>query len=199
MRPPGFTRREALDDPPVLRPPGSTARGLRSPQLHAAGAVGRRVRRIWRRLVVATRSGKSRLSNGQIGFAGFEPIQLAGENLGTWDEVVILNFDRTADYQELFEGLSLKMASLGVTSRRSHPRRLSFRSSRIGVSAASAMTSRSIPGQRINRRRGGGYRVHRTVAESVRWRLRRRDRHAQSPLTRGIPAGSTLRVPLATG
>ena len=29
--------------------------------------------------------------NGQIGFAGFEPIQLAGENLGTRDEVVILN------------------------------------------------------------------------------------------------------------
>ena len=38
--------------------------------------------------------------NGQIEFAGFEAIQLAGENLGAWDEVVIVNFDRTADYQE---------------------------------------------------------------------------------------------------
>ena len=38
--------------------------------------------------------------NGQLEFAGFEPIQLAGEDLGAWDEVVIVNFDRTADYQE---------------------------------------------------------------------------------------------------
>ncbi len=38
--------------------------------------------------------------NGQLEFAGFEPIQLAGENLGAWDEVVIVNFDRMADYQE---------------------------------------------------------------------------------------------------
>ena len=33
--------------------------------------------------------------NGQVVFAGFEPIQLAGEDLGAWDEVVIVNFDRT--------------------------------------------------------------------------------------------------------
>ena len=38
--------------------------------------------------------------NGQLEFAGFEPIQLAGEDLGAWDEVVIVNFDRTTDYQE---------------------------------------------------------------------------------------------------
>ena len=38
--------------------------------------------------------------NGQVEFAGFEPIQLAGQNLGAWDEVVIVYFDRTADYQE---------------------------------------------------------------------------------------------------
>ena len=38
--------------------------------------------------------------NGQLVFAGFEPIQLAGEDLGAWDEVVIVNFGRTADYEE---------------------------------------------------------------------------------------------------
>ena len=38
--------------------------------------------------------------SGQLEFAGFEPIQLAGEDLGAWDEVVIVNFDSTADYQE---------------------------------------------------------------------------------------------------
>lgn len=38
--------------------------------------------------------------DGQIAFAGFEPIQLGGEDLGAWDEVVIVNFDRTADYRE---------------------------------------------------------------------------------------------------
>ena len=37
--------------------------------------------------------------NGQLDFAGFEPVQLAGENLGAWDEVVIVNFDHAADYQ----------------------------------------------------------------------------------------------------
>ena len=37
---------------------------------------------------------------GQLEFAGFEPIQLAGENLGEWDEVVIVNFDHTANYLE---------------------------------------------------------------------------------------------------
>ena len=36
----------------------------------------------------------------QIEFAGSEPIQLAGEDLGAWDEVVIVNFDRAADYRE---------------------------------------------------------------------------------------------------
>ncbi len=38
--------------------------------------------------------------NGQLEFAGSEPIQLAGEYLGTWDEVAIVNFDRTADYEK---------------------------------------------------------------------------------------------------
>ncbi len=38
--------------------------------------------------------------DGQLDFAGFDPIQLAGENLGTWDEVVIVNFDRKVDYQK---------------------------------------------------------------------------------------------------
>ena len=38
--------------------------------------------------------------NGQLEFAGFEPIQLAGEDLGAWDEVVIVKLGRTTDYQE---------------------------------------------------------------------------------------------------
>ncbi len=38
--------------------------------------------------------------DGQIAFAGFEPIQLGGEDLGAWDEVVIVNFDHAADYRE---------------------------------------------------------------------------------------------------
>lgn len=38
--------------------------------------------------------------DGQIEFAGFEPVQLGGVDLGAWDEVVIVNFDRTADYRE---------------------------------------------------------------------------------------------------
>ena len=38
--------------------------------------------------------------NGQVVFAGFEPIQLAGEDLGVWDEVVIVNFYRTTDYEK---------------------------------------------------------------------------------------------------
>ena len=36
--------------------------------------------------------------DGRLDFAGFEPIQLAGEHLGAWDEVVIVSFDRTGDY-----------------------------------------------------------------------------------------------------
>ena len=51
--------------------------------------------------------------DGQIEFAGFEPVQLAGENLGAWDEVVIVNFDRTADYQE-FAG---RIAAEGSVAR----------------------------------------------------------------------------------
>ena len=39
-------------------------------------------------------------AGGDIEFAGFEPVQLAGEDLGVWDEVVIVNFARTADYQQ---------------------------------------------------------------------------------------------------
>ena len=37
--------------------------------------------------------------HGQLDFAGSEPIQLAGEYLGAWDEVVIINFDHTVDYE----------------------------------------------------------------------------------------------------
>ena len=37
--------------------------------------------------------------NAELKFAGFEPIQLAGENLGAWDEVVIVNFAGMADYR----------------------------------------------------------------------------------------------------
>lgn len=37
--------------------------------------------------------------DGELRFAGFEPIQVAGENLGAWDEVVIVNFARMADYR----------------------------------------------------------------------------------------------------
>ena len=44
--------------------------------------------------------------NGEIEFAGFEPVQLAGEDLGAWDEVVIVNFDSTADYQEFVRGIA---------------------------------------------------------------------------------------------
>lgn len=36
---------------------------------------------------------------GRLEFAGFEPVQLAGEDLGGWDEVAIVHFDRTADYR----------------------------------------------------------------------------------------------------
>ena len=48
----------------------------------------------------------SLFENGQIEFAGFEPIQLAGEDLGAWDEVVIVNFDSTADYREFVRGIA---------------------------------------------------------------------------------------------
>jgi hypothetical protein len=34
-----------------------------------------------------------------LGFAAFEPIQVGGEDLGAWDEVVIVNFESTANYQ----------------------------------------------------------------------------------------------------
>ena len=44
--------------------------------------------------------------NGQLVFAGFEPIQLAGEDLGAWDEVVIVNFGRSADYEEFVRGIA---------------------------------------------------------------------------------------------
>ncbi len=37
--------------------------------------------------------------DGDLEFAGHDPIQLAGEDLGAWDEVVIVNFESTADYQ----------------------------------------------------------------------------------------------------
>ena len=43
---------------------------------------------------------------GQIEFAGSEPIQLAGEDLGAWDEVVIVNFDRAADYREFADRIA---------------------------------------------------------------------------------------------
>ena len=43
---------------------------------------------------------------GQIEFAGFEPTQLGGEDLGAWDEVVIVNFDRAADYREFVGRIS---------------------------------------------------------------------------------------------
>jgi len=42
---------------------------------------------------------------GQLEFAGFEPIQLGGENLGNWDEVVIVSFDRTVDYEVFVQRL----------------------------------------------------------------------------------------------
>jgi hypothetical protein len=44
--------------------------------------------------------------NGQLEFAGYEPIQLAGENLGVWDEVVIVNFDRSTDYQKFVSSIA---------------------------------------------------------------------------------------------
>ena len=36
---------------------------------------------------------------GNIAFAGHEPIQLGGGDLGAWDEVVIVDFESTADYK----------------------------------------------------------------------------------------------------
>ncbi len=37
--------------------------------------------------------------SGDLAFAGFEPIQMAGEDLGAWDEVVIVDFQSPADYE----------------------------------------------------------------------------------------------------
>lgn len=51
--------------------------------------------------------------NGQLVFAGFEPIQLAGEDLGAWDEVVIVNFGRTADYEEFVRRIAAEQGIAG--------------------------------------------------------------------------------------
>ena len=48
--------------------------------------------------------------NSQLVFAGFEPIQLAGEDLGAWDEVVIVNFGRSADYEEFVRGIAAEQS-----------------------------------------------------------------------------------------
>jgi hypothetical protein len=41
--------------------------------------------------------------DGDVAFAGREPIQIAGEDLGAWDEVVIVDFDSAADYEAFVE------------------------------------------------------------------------------------------------
>ena len=41
-----------------------------------------------------------------IDFAGYEPIQLGGDDLGAWDEVVIVNFDSTTGYQAFLERMA---------------------------------------------------------------------------------------------
>ncbi len=51
--------------------------------------------------------------NGQLVFAGFEPIQLAGQALGAWDEVVIVNFGRTADYGEFVRRIAAEQRIAG--------------------------------------------------------------------------------------
>ena len=42
---------------------------------------------------------------GELRFAGYEPVQLGGTDLGVWDEVVIIDFDRTPDYEAFVDQL----------------------------------------------------------------------------------------------
>jgi hypothetical protein len=44
--------------------------------------------------------------DGDLAFAGREPIQLGGEDLGAWDEVVIIEFRSSADYQAFVERIA---------------------------------------------------------------------------------------------
>ncbi len=44
-------------------------------------------------------------STGELRFAGYDPVQLGGTDLGVWDEVVIIDFDRTADYEAFVDEL----------------------------------------------------------------------------------------------
>jgi len=44
--------------------------------------------------------------DGDLAFAGREPIQLGGEDLGAWDEVAIVDFRGTADYQAFIERIA---------------------------------------------------------------------------------------------
>jgi hypothetical protein len=43
---------------------------------------------------------------GELSFAGREPIQLGGEDLGAWDEVAIVDFGNTDDYEAFRERLA---------------------------------------------------------------------------------------------
>jgi len=41
-----------------------------------------------------------------IDFAGYQPIQLAGDDLGAWDEVVVMSFDSKENYRSFVGGLA---------------------------------------------------------------------------------------------
>ena len=43
---------------------------------------------------------------GDLAFAGCEPIQLGGDDLGAWDEVAIVDFRGTADYRAFVERIA---------------------------------------------------------------------------------------------
>ena len=71
--------------------------------------------------------------DGDLEFAGLEPVQLGGEDLGAWEEVVIVNFESTANYQaflgriaerwsELFDGsYQGTLVMLNLTSNQEDP------------------------------------------------------------------------------
>ena len=69
--------------------------------------------------------------DGDLAFAGRQPIQLAGEDLGAWDEVVIVDFakSRVTDQSALsaVEGLSAAYRDEGKSIRLRHLSRDCYR------------------------------------------------------------------------
>ena len=55
--------------------------------------------------------------DGDLEFAGREPIQVGGEDLGAWDEVVIVNFESTADYEEFLGRIAAEESLAASASR----------------------------------------------------------------------------------